>query len=227
MKNPSRLAGFFVCFLSSYAGAQSNRCSDVKFRVINDPRRSTGFKSPTTRLCDRGLIKDDWYRFVSEAGGELATKAPETHSCGATSPIWMNGPHPTVEEGTVNRTACTIGGRGRTCVYSFSIKVRNCSGFYIYKLREPQRCSLYCAGRLLVLVWKTGKKFGIFHVQYSRMDCISLHHGQPRAAIMNILHHGVKILVIVIPSQLLGESLTYIQKHNMLMESRPHVFQNL
>ncbi|XP_028406135.1 uncharacterized protein LOC114528662 [Dendronephthya gigantea] len=151
MKNISRLAVFLVYIFAIYVRVQSNLCSDVKYRAINDPRRSTAFVSSTTRLCDRSVIKGDiWYRFVSEAGGELATKAPKIHSCGATSPIWMRGTHPNVEEGIVNRTVCLVGGGKRICTYRYKIKVRNCSGFYIYQFTQLDRCGFFCAGSKLV-----------------------------------------------------------------------------
>ena len=125
-------------------------CNDVKYITIDDPRRSTAYNSSSANLCDRYALQDNaWYRFSSSAGGEIPTIIPKLGSCGTTAPIWMKGSHPSVEEGTVTRQVCAfvafqlpIG-----CGTSYNIGVRNCSGFYIYRLKSPLQCnSAYCAG---------------------------------------------------------------------------------
>lgn len=100
--------------------------------------------------CDRGYIKDDtWYRFDSSVGNEMPTSNPGFRKCGTSVPIWMKGKHPTVADGQTDALACA--GVPRVpplgCGVSYPIKVVNCSSFYLYRLKEPQQCSLaYCAG---------------------------------------------------------------------------------
>ena len=139
----------FIVFLSRVqVGLPAGDCKDVKYTTINDPRRSTAY-ADTTNLCDEGLIRDNrWYRFSSKAGREIPTKKPEPDRCGTALPIYINGSNPTVEEGIVDRTACAAFPLD-PCYNPFTIKVRNCSGFYIYQLRKPTECkSAYCAGKL-------------------------------------------------------------------------------
>ena len=129
---------------------QASECEDGKYTIINDPRRSTANKEGGN-LCDNVLIKDNkWYRFISVAGGEMPTKAPDLNSCGTSSPIWMRGTHPSVEQGAVSRIACTKPHTSIDCGEAreqYNITVRNCTGFYIYQLKEPTECnSAYCAG---------------------------------------------------------------------------------
>lgn len=45
----------------------------------------------------------------------------------------MLGRHPSVVEGVVRRFAC-FSQKQQCCVYSVSMRVRNCSSFYVYKL---------------------------------------------------------------------------------------------
>ena len=134
-------------------GSAAGDCDDIQYTTIRDARRSTAFNSTILKrkLCDSTVIKDgDWYRFQSEAGGELPTTVPDLNTCGTFSPIWMNGSHPTVREGKVNRQACVyllhtlpIG-----CGKSYNIGVVNCSGYYVYQLRDPGQCdAAYCAGK--------------------------------------------------------------------------------
>ena len=65
-------------------------CDQIKYTLINDVRRSTAYKTTTTRICDRGFIKDDeWYRFESVAGNTMPTKNPGIDVCGTYVPIWL------------------------------------------------------------------------------------------------------------------------------------------
>ena len=131
------------------------QCDGIFYNVINDPRRSTAFVTdPKQYICDRSIMQDNaWYRFSSEAGSEMATETPERGRCGTYIPIWMNGSHPNVIEGTVTRKACAavpISSVDPNCSVSYSIKVRNCSGYYIYRLKKIRQCYMaYCAGRLV------------------------------------------------------------------------------
>ena len=154
MSNTLLLSAFIVFLSCTHSGLQASDCKNVKYTTINDPRRSTAY-TKTTNLCDISLIRDNgWYRFASDAGGEMPTTTPKKHSCGTIIPIWMNGSHPSVEEGVVNRTACAVAPfLDIPCYpkYTMIIKVRNCSGFYIYQLKKPKDCFLaYCAGRLIL-----------------------------------------------------------------------------
>ena len=147
----------FIAFLwPSLTLSTVNICNDDQYTVINDPMRSVANKKqPSDRLCDKKIIDENkWYRFTSEAGGEIATTKPELKRCGTQMPLWMNGSHPSVEDLEVSRKGCD-----RTRCGHFTIRVRNCSGFYIYKLWKPKDCfSAYCVGknvfhRSLMLSW--------------------------------------------------------------------------
>ena len=152
---PNTLTATIVALLIDFSGSTSSDCYGIHYRTINDWRRSVGYISSNTetyRLCDRHLLKDNaWYRFFSVAGGEMPTTKPNLNRCGTYIPIWMNGSHPAINDGIVPRKACAnipfkspLG-----CGYSYSIQVRNCSGYYIYKLKAPHHCLLaYCAGKL-------------------------------------------------------------------------------
>ena len=130
---------FFISHVLAALQLEASECDDGKYTTINDPRRSTAnvhrFASNKERkLCDKVIIQDDkWYRFIGEAGGEMPTKAPKQNSCGTGSPIWMNGLHPFVEEGAMNRTACAKVLAFVDCAWQYNIKVCNCSGFYLYQ----------------------------------------------------------------------------------------------
>ena len=90
------------------------------------------------------MLSTDWYRFSGAAGNQMAESCVEKHRCGTYSPGWLNGSHPTVNEGAVQRRVC-FRYRGDCCFFSIYIRVRNCGGFYVYQLKPLTYCYLrYC-----------------------------------------------------------------------------------
>ena len=164
MGNIFPLLVLIVFILPIHAALQVSACNDVEYITIDDPRRSTAYSNfNLTKLCDRTIIQNgNWYRFSSQAGGEMPTTKPKIKSCGTYVPIWLNGSHPTVEEGTVARKACANVHRKLPlgCGFTYNIQVRNCSGYYIYKLKRPSNCYFaYCAGKFVNIKGNTIKIF--------------------------------------------------------------------
>ena len=92
--------------------------------------------------CDYQL-PSGWYRFRGAAGTEMPTSCVGNYRCGSYAPGWLSGSHPSVAGGAVNATVCFhyFG----CCDLSTSIRVRNCSGFYVYELGPTPGCWLrYC-----------------------------------------------------------------------------------
>ncbi|XP_053326744.1 uromodulin-like [Spea bombifrons] len=93
--------------------------------------------------CDYYL--DGWYRFQGKHDHRIPEHCIPEYSCGTDSPMWINGLHPTTEEGIVNRTVCASWS-GNCCMWSSSILIRSCpGGFYVYKIKGTPNCNLgYC-----------------------------------------------------------------------------------
>jgi len=77
----------------------------------------------------------------------------DEYSCGTDAPLWLNGGHPTVEDGVVTRGVC--GHWSNNCCFfqSNPIEVKACpEGYYVYKFVSPTTCSLaYCAGKYVYM----------------------------------------------------------------------------
>ena len=94
-------------------------------------------------LCDK-LLPEGWYRFVGAARTKMPTTRVQAFSCGIDCPGWLDGAHPTVEDGDVLRTVC-FSDRSTGCKYSTNIFVKNCGSNFIYELKNPPTCNLrYC-----------------------------------------------------------------------------------
>ncbi|XP_068739004.1 uncharacterized protein [Montipora capricornis] len=131
----------------SYNDTVSNDCSNYKF--LNESNRAmTYVNSSIGNLCDSTL--SGWYRFSGEAGTQMADSCPKIHHCSTDSPGWLNGTHPTVAEGIVQRKVCFSQHLNGTdcCYFSKDISVRNCGAFYVYRLDPPRCNSRYCGNGL-------------------------------------------------------------------------------
>ena len=87
-----------------------------------------------------------WYRFLvtNISAIRMPTSCPPKFRCGTGSPGWLNGDHPTVEEGVVTRTICF---HGNDCCNPRrdDIEVKNYGSFYVYHLKHVPYCSQrYC-----------------------------------------------------------------------------------
>ncbi|XP_066303069.1 von Willebrand factor D and EGF domain-containing protein-like [Branchiostoma lanceolatum] len=118
---------------------------------IDDPHRSTAYyvESDIDFLCDK-FIDEGWYRFTSLVGGTMPTSCVQSYYCGTSSPIWMNGEHPT-GDAIVDRVACSnLGIPDDCCTGQYPIQVKRCTEggntYYVYKLTPTHFCEAYCAG---------------------------------------------------------------------------------
>ena len=93
----------------------------------------------------------------------MATSCVGKNRCSSHAPGWLSTPHPSKDDGIVSGTVCFHWDSG-CCHWSRNIRVRNCSGFYVYELGPPPTCWLrYCGngGGMLHLSQQTGKRYGL------------------------------------------------------------------
>ncbi len=119
--------------------------------MLSGADRAEGNFLPGYRRCDRNYLVPGWYRFQGAAGDGIPDRCVLSWRCGTVYPGWLNGAHPTVAEGVVTREVC-YGGWDNCCPWKNSIKVKNCSSYYVYELQKPPLCDArYCgnaAGKL-------------------------------------------------------------------------------
>ena len=124
----------------------------TNYTVLSEADRAQGNAQPPYDRNDSGLVTG-WYRFQGAAGDQMPDKCVLMYRCGTKYPGWLNGAHPTVAEGVVTRTVCYSDYSG-CCLPSTIIKVKNCSGYYVYELHRTRNLwySRYCgnagAGKL-------------------------------------------------------------------------------
>ena len=91
--------------------------------------------------CDDNSVTKGWYRFSGDAGAGMATSCAPMNYCGVSYPGWMNGSHPTADEGIVTRTVCF----DCKCYNKTQVTVARCNSFYIYQLVSVPNCKFgYC-----------------------------------------------------------------------------------
>ena len=115
------------------------------YKNLSDASRKISYTTPPySELCD-SVLTLGWYRFVGAAGTKMPTTRVPAYRCSTTYSGWLNGAHPTVEDGEVKRVVC-FSARSSGCKYAIRIYVKNCSSYYIYKLVPPPGCpSRFCS----------------------------------------------------------------------------------
>ena len=82
----------------------------------------------------------------------MAEACPKMYSCSANSSGWLDGTHPTVAEGIVQRKVCFSQRVSQffndCCNQAKTISVRNCGAFYVYRLDPSDHHSRYCGNGL-------------------------------------------------------------------------------
>lgn len=112
------------------------------YTLLNEPFRSTE-NTEDIQGCDSD--KHGWYRFVGDGGVRMPEDCVPTFRCQTSAPLWLNGTHPGLGEGIVNRTACAHWS-GNCCLWKTEVLVKACPGpYYVYRLEGTPQCSLrYC-----------------------------------------------------------------------------------
>lgn len=118
-------------------------CSSSVYNELNEPNRYwTKIGGP---LDDQTTVtSDEWYRFTGEAGKMMATYCIPARSCFSMTGSWISGDHPTAVYELVSTTICMQGLSGGCCSTSYPVKIRNCNGYYVYKLQSTGMFERYC-----------------------------------------------------------------------------------
>ena len=121
-------------------------CYPSLYNELNDSTRYWSNNDPgISTICDADTIfSNRWYRFTGAAGTMMATYCIPKESCNTHRAAWVDGAHPNVAYGLVSTSICMHWKR-LCCEKSYPVDIRNCSGYYVYKLQKPSACSeRYC-----------------------------------------------------------------------------------
>lgn len=127
-------------------------CDNGNFKFLHTPGLRGGAckLQPTKIICDH-YISDGWYKVLHEDDQnprKMLEGRVSAEYCGTVSPIWLNGTHPNIAEGIVNRTVCVTGFYGY-CDKRYEIQIKACGlNEYVYYLRKARSCNEgYCFGK--------------------------------------------------------------------------------
>ena len=119
----------------------------LHYQNLTSGNRKVSYKGSSPNLCDNAL-PDGWYRFQGDAGTKMPTSCVAPDKCSTRATGWLNGAHPSVEEGKVARKVC-FNWNSKCCRWSINIEVLNCGGFFLYHFKgtPPENpCYLrYCS----------------------------------------------------------------------------------
>jgi len=85
-----------------------------------------------------------WYLITGKAGNRIPESTPGINHCGTQASGWLNGKHPAVPGQQQDMTVC-FDWESNACWQSTTATVRNCGGYFLYKLPTPPAYILrYC-----------------------------------------------------------------------------------
>ena len=127
--------------------ASADECNN--YNVLDQPDRAMSFADPGVVKCDEReqITSSGWYRMMGKAGDQIPEECVPINRCGTKASGWLNGKHPSVQEGVVVREVC-YHWSDNCCKWKNNIKIRNCGGYFVYELQKPPNCNLrYCGNR--------------------------------------------------------------------------------
>ncbi len=120
------------------------------YTVLDDPWRATDNQYTFNLMCDAYVSWVGWYRlFIHGQSVQMPDTCVDRLSCGTHAPLWLNGPHPRIEDGVVTRDVCGHWWNNCCGFQSNPIRVKACPGnYYVYEFVSPSFCyGTYCAGK--------------------------------------------------------------------------------
>ena len=126
----------------------------MSYTILDDAKRNRNYNNDNghaSPACDGITVKgdwkgaaDSWYRFEEPAGTQMADSIVPKNHCGTSATGWLNGAHPAVLGENVIRQVC-FNWAGNSCNWNTNVEIKNCGGFYLYKLKAIPNCNLkYC-----------------------------------------------------------------------------------
>ncbi|KAI4885663.1 hypothetical protein NFI96_007493, partial [Prochilodus magdalenae] len=88
-----------------------------------------------------------WYRLLYKGRSvRMPESCVDEYRCGTFNPLWLNGPHPQIQDGIVTRGVCGNMGFMDCCMLLNPIRVKACPGnYYVYEFVKPLFLAAYCA----------------------------------------------------------------------------------
>ena len=117
-------------------------CKPSQYQELNESDRYWKHSAGSLSY-DHHIASDKWYRFTGAAGTMMAPYCIPKRSCNTHATGWINGNHPSEAYQLVSATAC-FHWDSDCCSWSHLVQIRNCSGYYIYKLKKTLWRSRYC-----------------------------------------------------------------------------------
>ncbi|XP_068080923.2 uncharacterized protein si:ch73-181m17.1 isoform X2 [Danio rerio] len=124
----------------------SNTDPCYNYTNLDEPWRASN-NSYFGSVCDYNVVWNGWYRlFYNAQSVQMPDSCVSNGMCGSNQPLWLNGSHPSLEDGVVTRQVCSPTWTDCCGYTSHPIQVKACPGnYYVYHLTKPTFCSSYCA----------------------------------------------------------------------------------
>ncbi|XP_068720461.1 oncoprotein-induced transcript 3 protein-like [Montipora capricornis] len=134
-----------ICTKSFSVQAKADGCSG--YILLDKFDRADSYNVTPSIPSYDDTLANGWYKFGGFAGNQISQVCRPASYCNTLSPGWLNGSHPLVADGPVQRKVCFSDGKD-CCGFDVNITVLNCNGFYVYYLTPTSKNYRYCGNGL-------------------------------------------------------------------------------
>ncbi|CAF1164649.1 unnamed protein product, partial [Didymodactylos carnosus] len=112
-------------------GSYPSQCTG--YYVLADSTRNIGSPTGSGSYGDVSCYNfyTNWYRIMGNAGTMLTTNPTVSYQCASMYPGYYQGTHPATAGQTTTGTVCFM---SSSCLYTTTISVTLCNGYYVYNL---------------------------------------------------------------------------------------------
>ena len=123
------------------SGTVPIECASNGYIELGEASRYWLNRNGNNTYCDKSIVvNDNWYRFTGSAGVMMASHCFPRGSCGSDMVGWISGSHPPSPFEVTWPSVCWHTSSS-CCAASYTASIRNCVGFYVYRLQKPLECN--------------------------------------------------------------------------------------
>ncbi|VDI67679.1 Hypothetical predicted protein [Mytilus galloprovincialis] len=140
---PSTTQGHNSNWMNTTSSSFNGSCDSMYVNMIestDDRTINSTLEDSSMESCDN--ITEGWYQYVGFE--KIPTQSPLPGQCSSSSPIWLQGNYPKSFDGEMTIMKACMVGTTSSCIKSWNVTVKYCSGHIVAYLKPLDTCARYC-----------------------------------------------------------------------------------
>ncbi|XP_071133683.1 uncharacterized protein [Mytilus edulis] len=140
---PSTTQGHNSNWMNTTSSSFNGSCDSMYVNMVestDDRTINSTLEDSSMESCDN--ITEGWYQY--EGFEKIPTQSPLPGQCSSSSPIWLQGNYPKSFDGEMTIMKACMVGTTSSCIKSWNVTVKYCSGHIVAYLKPLDTCARYC-----------------------------------------------------------------------------------